>query len=310
MPRFNLLANVTVGRDVSIEELRARYHAVVFTCGAQTDRRLGIPGEELPSGHAAFKFVAWYNGHPEYRDRAIDLSQEVVAIIGQGNVATDLCRMLGKSVDELRTTDIAEHALQALAESRVREIHVIGRRGPAQAKFTNKELRELGELANCDVCADPHGLELNAASLTEIESKANAVSAKNVEIFREFASRRPTGKPRRLVFHFLKSPANLAGAGRLEQVVLARNRLQGGPFHQAARETGETETLPYRLLFRSIGYCGVPIPGVPFDLARGVFPNQDGRLVDGTRAPMPGLRVCIEELVDQSDREAAATQSD
>ena len=289
VPHFNLLANVTVGRDVSVEELGSHYHAVVFTCGAQSDRHLGVPGEDLSGSHTATEFVAWYNGHPEYRDRCFDLSQEVVAIVGQGNVATDLCRILGKSVDELRTTDIAEHALKALAESRVREIHLIGRRGPAQAKFSNKELRELGELENCDVFVDPRDLALNPASVTEIEAKANMVSAKNVEIFREFASRAPGGRARRLVFHFLKSPVALVGAGRLEQVVLARNRLEGEPFQQVARETGETETRASGLLFRSIGYAGVPIAGVPFDTRRGVFPNQDGRIVDGAGAPLLGL---------------------
>jgi ferredoxin--NADP+ reductase len=187
LPHFSLLGNVTVGRDVSVDELRAHYHAVVFTCGAQTDRRLGIPGEDLPGSHTATEFVAWYNGHPDYRDHRFDLAQEAVAIVGQGNVAADLGRILAKSVDELRTTDIARHALDALAASRVKEIHVIGRRGPAQAKFTNKELKELGELANCDAIVAPQDLELNPASRAELEAKANFVAAKNVEILRQFA---------------------------------------------------------------------------------------------------------------------------
>src|SRR5215510_3129820 len=289
LPHFSLLGNVAVGRDVSVEELRAHYHAVVFTCGAQTDRQLGIPGENLSGSHTATEFVAWYNGHPDYRDHSFDLSQEVVVIVGQGNVAADLCRILAKSVDELRTTDIARHALDALAGSKVREIHVIGRRGPAQAKFTNKELKELGELANCDAVVDPRDLELNPASLAEIEAKANFVSAKNVEILRQFASQSATGKPRRLFFHFLKSPRALAGAGRLEQVTLAHNRLDGDPFKQVAEETGQTEVLRSGLLFRSIGYSGVPIPGVPFDARRGVFPTHDGRIVDGAGGAIGGL---------------------
>ena len=289
LPHFSLLGNVAVGRDVSVEELRAHYHAVVFTCGAQTDRQLGIPGENLSGSHTATEFVAWYNGHPDYRDHNFDLSQEVVVIVGQGNVAADLCRILAKSVDELRTTDIARHALDALAGSKVREIHVIGRRGPAQAKFTNKELKELGELANCDAIVDPRDLELDAASRAEIEAKANFVAAKNVEILRQFAAQAASGKPRRLFFHFLKSPTALAGTDRVEHVVLARNRLDGEPFKQVARETAETEMLRCGLVFRSIGYSGVPIPGVPFDPRRGVFPTQDGRIVDGAGAVMPGL---------------------
>ena len=289
LPRFALLGNVTVGRDVTVEELRAHYHAVVFACGAESDRRLGVPGEDLAGSHTATEFVAWYNGHPDYRDRRFDLSAEVAVVVGQGNVAADVGRILAKSVDELRATDIAEHALDALAASRVREIHVVGRRGPAQAKFTNKELKELGELANCSAELDPAALELNAESRAELEAKANYVSAKNVEILREFASRPRGGKPRRLIFHFLKGPVRLAGAGRLQELVLAHNRLEGAPFQQSARATGETESLACGLLFRSIGYTGVPVPGVPFDARQGVIPTRDGRIVDSAGAPLPGL---------------------
>jgi len=289
LPHFNLLGNVAVGRDVTVEELRTHYHGVIFACGAETDRHLGIPGEDLPGSHTATEFVAWYNGHPNYRERSFDLSAEVVAIVGQGNVAADVCRILAKSVDELKATDIAEHALDALAASRVREIHVIGRRGAAQAKFTNKELKELGELPSGDAVVDPKDMELNAESVAELEVKSNFVSAKNVEIFRAFAARGPTGKPRRIVFHFLNSPVAITGATRMEQVVLARNRLEGAPLQQVARETGETDPLRCGLLFRSIGYSGVPIPGVPFDARRGVFPTQDGRIVDGSSAVVLGL---------------------
>jgi ferredoxin--NADP+ reductase len=288
LPHFSLLGNVAVGRDVTVEELRAHYHGVIFACGAETDRHLGIPGEDLPGSHTATEFVAWYNGHPDYRERSFDLSAEVAAIVGQGNVAADVCRILAKSVDELKATDIAEHALDALAASRVREIHVIGRRGAAQAKFTNKELKELGELPSCDAIVDPQDMELNAESVAELEVKSNFVSVKNVEIFRALAARGSTGKPRRIVFHFLKSPVAITGAARMEQVVLARNRLEGAPLQQVARETGETDVLRCGLLFRSIGYSGVAIPGVPFDARRGVFPTQDGRILDGS-AVVPGL---------------------
>ena len=289
LPRFSLVANVTVGRDVTVEELRAHYHATVFTCGAEADRRLGVPGEDLPGSHTATEFVAWYNGHPDYRDRRFDLSSDVVAVVGQGNVAADVCRILAKSVDELHCTDIAEHALAALAASRVREIHVIGRRGPAQAKFTNKELKELGELANCAVEIDPAALELNAESSTELAAKTNFISAKNVEILRGFANGARVDKPRRLIFHFLESPLRLDGAGRVQQLVLARNELRGPPFAQVAHPTDELNTLACGLVFRSIGYGGVPIPGLPFDAKRGVFPTQDGRVVDAKGSAIPGL---------------------
>jgi len=289
LPRFAFVGNVTVGRDVTVEELLAHYHAVVFTCGAETDRHLGVPGEDLAGSHTATEFVAWYNGHPQYRDRHFDLSGEVAAIVGQGNVAADVSRILAKSVDELRSTDIAEHALDALAASRIREIHVIGRRGPAQAKFTNKELKELGELSNCTAEVDPAALDLNAESRAELEAKANFISAKNVEILREIASRARGGKPRRLIFHFLKSPVKLVGTGRVQEVVLERNRLDGRSFEQVARPTGETESLACNLLFRSIGYSGVAVPGVPFDAKRGLIPTREGRVVDAADKPLPGL---------------------
>jgi ferredoxin--NADP+ reductase len=283
-PGFSFIGNVTVGRDVSVEELRTTHHVVLFTCGAETDRKLGVPGEDLPGSHTATEFVGWYNGHPDYRDRVFDLTQEVAVVIGQGNVATDVARMLGKSAAELATTDIAEHALEALAASRVREIHVIGRRGPAQAKFTNKELRELGELANCAAIVNPADLQLNAESAAELADKNNYTAPKNVEIFNSWAQQQASVKPRRIVFHFLASPVELKGEGGLQRLVLERNRLEGPPFEQTAKGTGERFELPCGLLFRSIGYQGIPIPGVPFDARRGVFPNDKGSIMDA-----PGL---------------------
>jgi ferredoxin/flavodoxin---NADP+ reductase len=282
-PQFRFFGNVTVGRDISVGELQACYHAVVFTCGAETDRKLGVAGEDLPGSHTATEFVGWYNGHPDYRDRAFDLSHETAVVIGQGNVAVDVCRILSKTVDELKHTDIAEHALEALAESKIRSIYMIGRRGPAQAKFTHTELRELGELAECDPVVDPGDLELNPASRTELEDRSNRVQIKSYEVLKAFASRPPPTRRRRCYIQFLKSPIELKGEVKLECVVLMRNRLEGEPSHQVASETGETEELACGVLFRSIGYRGVPIAGVPFDQRRGVFPNRDGRIVEGER---------------------------
>ncbi|MGQ0657516.1 MAG: FAD-dependent oxidoreductase [Chromatiales bacterium] len=287
-PNYRFFGNVTIGRDLTMEELRGAYHAVIFACGAETDRRLGIPGEDLPGSHTATEFVGWYNGHPDYRDRVFDLSQEVAVIIGQGNVAADVCRILAKTVDELKHTDIAEHALEALAQSRVREIHVIGRRGPAQAKFTNKELRELGELADAAAIVHAADLKLNPESETELADKSNDVSTKNVQLFQGFAAQTETGKRRRCYFHFLEGPVELCGGARLEKVVLEKNRLEGPAFDQAARGTGERLELPCGLLFRSIGYKGMPIDGVPFDERKGVFPNEDGRVRDGSGV-VPGI---------------------
>ena len=287
-PQFQFLGNITVGRDISVKELKNYYHAIVFACGAETDRKLGIEGESLPGSHTATEFVGWYNGHPDYRDRAFDLSHDTAVVIGQGNVAVDVCRILCKTVDELRHTDITKHALQVLAQSKIRDIHMIGRRGPAQAKFTHSELRELGELADCDPVVDPGDLELNPASREELADRRNRANIKSYEVLQGFASRPPPTRHRRCHIHFLKSPIELRGNGRLERVMLMRNRLEGEPSRQVARETGEVESLACGVLFRGIGYRGIAIPGVPFDDGRGIFPNQDGRIVNGDNV-VPGL---------------------
>jgi ferredoxin--NADP+ reductase len=289
-PEVAFLGNVTVGKDLGVDELRVTHHAVVFASGAETDRAMGIPGEDLAGSHTATEFVGWYNGHPDYRDRVFDLGHPVAVIIGQGNVASDVCRILAKTVDELAHTDIAEHALAALAESAIREIHVIGRRGPTQAKFSHQELRELGELADCDPVVDPAELDLDPTSQAELDQEQGKAIARNMAIFREFASRPAPTKRRRCVLHFLESPIELAGEGRVERVVLERNRLDGEPYRQVARGTGRTAALDCGLVFRSIGYRGVAMPGVPFDARRGVFANRDGRLVDGDQV-VPGLYV-------------------
>lgn len=289
-PQFRFLGNVTIGRDLTVPELKDLYHVVVFAYGAQSDRAMGVPGEYLPGSHAATEFVGWYNGHPDYRDLQFDLSHDTAVVIGQGNVAVDVCRILAKTPDELRHTDIAAHALKILANSRIRNIHMIGRRGPAQAKFTHPELRELGELADCDPIVDPHDLELNPASRAELADRGNRAASKSFEVLQAFAARPPPTRRRRCHIEFLKSPLELIGDGRLQRLLLMRNRLTGEPSHQTAEPTGELENLPCGLLFRSIGYRGVAIPDVPFDAARGVIPNRDGRVLDGQKI-VPGLYV-------------------
>ncbi|MDP6120807.1 MAG: NADP oxidoreductase [Rhodospirillales bacterium] len=287
-PEFAFFGNVTVGRDVGVEELRDTHHVVIFACGAEVDRELGIPGEDLPASHTATEFVGWYNGHPDYRERVFDLSCETAVVIGQGNVAADVARILAMPVDDLKHTDVAEHALLVLAENRLREIHVVGRRGPVQAKFTTAELRELGEIAECDPVVEEAVLALNPESQAEVDDKRGKVAAKNLGLFEGFASRPAATGRRRLHFDFLESPTELVGEGRLEGVVLARNRLRGEPFAQVSEATVESRVLPCGILFRSVGYRGVPIPGVPFDDCRGIFPHRDGRLVDGDDI-LPGL---------------------
>ncbi len=277
-PEFNFVGNVTVGQDIKAEDIQKTHHAVIYTCGAETDRKLGIPGEDLLGSYTATEFVGWYNGHPDYRDRTFDLSHETAIVIGQGNVAADVSRILAKSVDELKHTDISQHALDALADSKIKTIYVVGRRGPAQAKFASKELKEFLEIENCRPYIDPKELELNETSQQELEMKEGRGNKKNVEIFQKFAESEDTGKPRTCISTFLKSPVRLEGEGRLEKAVFEINELSGEPFNQSAKGTGETMEIECGILFRSIGYNGVPIPGVPFYDRWGTIPNENGRI--------------------------------
>lgn len=290
-PGFHFFGHVTIGKDISITDLQKIYHAVIFSCGAEADRKLGIPGEELPGSHTATEFVGWYNGHPDYRDRNFDLSGEVALIFGQGNVAADVSRILAKTPDELQHTDIAEHALMELSESRIRDIYVIGRRGPAQAKFTSKELKEFGELNDCAPVVDPVELELNAASEAELADKTSTVNRKVYELFKGFASQKPMPhKGKRVHFTFLKSPVEFSGNGRVEKVHLEHNHLDGEPFNQRARGSGKIVDIDAGIVFRSIGYRGVPFPDLPFDDTGGIIPNDNGRVTEhGT--VLPGLYV-------------------
>lgn len=287
-PDFAFLGNVPVGEEVAFEELKPFYDAIIFTCGAQTDRRLGIPGEDLPGSYTATEFVAWYNGHPEYQDRSFDLSHEVAVVIGQGNVAIDVARILSKTVDELKNTDITAAALESLAESRVREIHMIGRRGPVQAAFTPQEIKEFGDLADCDPVVQDADMDVNEASRKELEDKRGSQAKKNYAILREFASRGEPAKGRRFVVHFYESPKELRGDGCVEKIVLEKNQLTGEPFAQKATGTGHTFEMGCGAFFRSVGYRGVPLSGVPFEDRKGIFPNVQGRVQLDT-AMIPGL---------------------
>ncbi len=291
-PRFRFYGNVEVGRDVSVEDLRRHYHQIVFSTGAQTDRRMEIPGEDLRGSHPATEFVAWYNGHPDYRDCQFDLSPERVAIVGVGNVAVDVARILCRSVAELATTDIADHALEALRPSRVKEVYLLGRRGPAQAAFTNPEVKELGELPAADVIALPQEVELDRLSREAIERSQDRATRKKVEILQEFARRPPHGRPRRLILRFLVSPVEVLGddSGRVVGLRLVKNQLyatETGTLQ--ARPTNEFEVLPVGLVFRSVGYRGVPLAGVPFHERWGVILNERGRVLDpDTKQPRVG----------------------
>jgi ferredoxin--NADP+ reductase len=291
-PGFRFYGGVELGHHVTVEELRHHYHQILYSTGAQTDRRMGIPGEDLKRSHPATEFVAWYNGHPDYRDCAFDLSQERAAVVGVGNVAVDVARILCRSPEELATTDIADHALEALRKSRIREVYLLGRRGPAQAAFTTPEIKELGELADADITVPADEAELDELSRAALERAQDRSTAKKVSIIQSYATRPRGDKSRLLVLRFLVSPVELIGneAGEVAAMALVKNRLQATPMGTLQpKATDQRETLPVGLVFRSVGYRGVPVPGVPFNDDWGVILNEKGRVLDQeTKRPRVG----------------------
>lgn len=279
--RFRFFGNVELGRDITREDLRAYYHQIIYAVGAQSDRRMGIPGEDLAGSFAATEFVGWYNGHPDYRELQFDLSQTAVAVIGNGNVAMDVARILASSYEELAQTDIADYALEALRASQVRDIYLLGRRGPAQAAYTNPEIKEMGELADADVIVRPEDAALDSLSADYVANSGDRVAARNVEILQQYAEQPPRGKSRRIHMRFLVSPTELGGTNRVESITVVKNELYvSDDGSLRPRPTDVTETIPVGLVFRSIGYKGLALPDVPFDARAGVIPNVQGRVSD------------------------------
>jgi ferredoxin--NADP+ reductase len=276
---FRFFGGVELGNDVSREDLLARYEAVVYAIGTSLDNRLGVPGEDRPGSHPATEFVAWYNGHPHFADHMFDLSGGRAVVIGNGNVAIDVARMLVLDPAELAPTDTADHALDAFGVAGVTEVVLLGRRGPAQAAFTNPELRELGELERADVVVDPAQLEG-----VEVPEDGDATKRRNVEILREYAGRSLSGKSHRLELRFLGSPLEILGEsddGPVTGIRVGINRLETARDGRVqAVATGEEEVIECRLVLRSIGYRGVEIAGIPFDDRRGLIRNDGGRVVN------------------------------
>jgi ferredoxin--NADP+ reductase len=270
-PGFRFFGNVELGRDVTHGDLARIYDAVVYAVGAQTDRQLGIPGEDLPGSWAATEFVAWYNGHPDYQAIPFDLGTKRAVVVGAGNVALDVARMLALSPEELAPTDTTDKAIAAISESPLREIVILARRGPAQAAFTTPELKEMGELADTDVIVD--GADLEGAVGTDTNSE------RNLEVLREYATRDPAGKRRRVAFRFCVSPVEIRGGERVEEIEIVHNELVDGGAR--AVPTDRHETIECGLVFRSVGYRGVALPGVPFDEGSSVIPNDRGRVEPG-----------------------------
>jgi ferredoxin--NADP+ reductase len=289
-PRVRYFGNVTFGADVRHEELKPLYDQIVYAVGAQTDRRMNIPGEDLDGSFPATAFVGWYNGHPDYRDLQFDLSHERVIVVGNGNVAMDVTRILAADPDELAKTDMADYAIEALRRSKVREVVMLGRRGPAQAAFTNAELKEFGELSGVRVLVDPADLELDPDSQAELAE--DKIAARNVEILRQFAARTGWAGERSIRMRFLVSPVEIVGdeQGKVKAVKIEKNRLvldsNGG---LRAKGTGAYETIDAGMILRSVGYRGVPLKGVPFDDTTFTVANVVGRVAhtqDGE--PVPG----------------------
>lgn len=291
-PRFRFFGNVTYGVHVTLDDLTHYYHQIIFCTGAQTDRRMNIPGEDLGGSYPATEFVAWYNGHPDYTGHQFDLQQEVAAVVGIGNVAVDVARILLRHPDELARTDIADYALEALRESRITEVHLLGRRGPAQAAFTNPEIQELTELSNADATVRPEEVVLDDLSKAALDQTHDHTTMKKVELLQHLATRPLLGKPRTLILRFLVSPVELAARDdHVHGVRVVHNRLEATPAGTlVAKPTEVTEDLPAGLVFRSVGYRGVPLPGVPFNDKWGVILNEKGRVLHPeTKEPLPGL---------------------
>src|SRR5712691_991677 len=293
-PGFRFFGNITFGENLSLDEVLAYYHQVLFTTGAESDRRMGIPGEDLPGSYPATVFVGWYNGHPDYRDLQFDLSAECVAVVGNGNVAMDVTRVLARSVEELARTDIADYALEALRHSKIKEIYLLGRRGPAQAAFTNPEIRELTELTGTDLVVRPEELELDEVNREFLAlHAAEQTHQRNVDILTAHSTAGEGSQSKKIRARFFVSPVVVLGTGRVEGLRLEKNRLvkdENGVFK--AQGTGVHEEISCQLIFRSIGYKGHKLPGVPFDERNGIIPTRAGRVIDpATHAPLPRVYV-------------------
>jgi ferredoxin--NADP+ reductase len=286
------LGNVEVGSDITHSELMRHYDAVIYATGAQTDKSLGLPGEDLPGSRPATEFVAWYNGHPDYRDLEFDLSARRAVVVGNGNVAADVTRLLTRSAGELERTDVADHALAALRDSRIEEVVVLGRRGPAQAAFTSAELRELGHIDGVDLRVDPAEVELDPESSRWLAEEGTFTAHRNVTLLGEFAALAPRADAtRRIVLRFLRSPLRIHGTDRVEAIDVVRNeivRADDGALRARAVDA-DVETIECGLVLRSVGYQAVPLPDVPFDERRFVLPNERGRVLGRGGDPLPGV---------------------
>ncbi len=288
-PGFRFFGNVRIGRDLSVAELAQHYHQIVYAFGCESDQKLGVPGEDLAGVYAATDFVGWYNGHPDHRHHTFDLANaRTVALVGNGNVAMDVARILLADPDELAKTDIAEHAVAVLRTSKVKEVVLLGRRGPAQAAFSPKEIEEIAELPDVDVVVSTADATVDPMSAAWLEKDGARSQQRNVKFLQERAAHGPTGKPKALRCRFLVGPTALHGdGGRLQAVQVEHMTLvadaDGTPRPKAS---GNSERVAVDLLFKAIGYRGIPLQGVPYDDKKGIVCNVDGRVVEKTGGPV------------------------
>lgn len=284
--RYSFFGNVALGYQISVAVLKKYYDAIIFACGTPVGKNLGIPGEDLPGSYSAATFVGWYNGHPAHAHFPFDLSHETAVVIGMGNVALDIARILTKPADELKHTDISQQALDVLAASKIKDVYVIGRRGPVQAKFKENEIKELGKITDCACVIKPQDLELNTASEKELEEPS---AQRIMSILRELSARPADSiQKRRIHLRFLLSPVRIEGMSHVESILLEQNILVGEPFKQKAKGSGEIVEIPCGAVFSSIGYRANPIPGIPFNHKLGIISNTEGRVVD-ENGVAPGL---------------------
>lgn len=282
-PNFRFYGNIELGKHLSVNDFTRYYHQVCYTIGTQSDRKLGIPGEELNRSHSATEFVAWYNGHPDYRHLEFDLSQEKVAVIGVGNVAVDVARILCRTHNELLQTDIANYALEALRHSNVKEVYMLGRRGPAQAAFTNPEVKELGELEDTDTFIPREEAIPDPLSRAQLEANPDRAIQRKLEIIKELSENQTQAKSKALTIRFLVSPTELLddGTGSVSGLKLVKNELYATEDGRLRpKSTDNTEILEAGLVFRSVGYKGVATAGIPFNHDWGVILNEKGRVLE------------------------------
>ena len=278
-PTFKFFGNVCLGRDLTVADLRRHYHQIVYATGNEDDRRLGIPGEGIARCIPATVFIGWYNGHPDYRHAQIDLSVSRVAIVGHGNVAVDAARILLRSNAELEMTDIAGHALETLRSSQVREVYLLGRRGPLQATFTPPELREFGEMEDVEVIVDPDALSGCVVS----EGEGTNQQEKNLKILQAFAKQQRGLREKKLHLRFCVAPTEVIAdaTGNVAGLMLEKNRLEVNPDGTVgARATGEFEKLEVGMILPAVGYAAQRITGVPYDEKGRIIANENGRVVD------------------------------